>query len=675
MKFLHSWLLEYIIDDDKHKVPQGQAFSDIVSINAFEVEYWEELNQVGIVGAYKDFVYEIDILPNRNHDCLGHYFMAKELATIFNLKVKSIEDVIFENNFKIDIKKQMKIVEDNSSFIKIFDKSACSRFMGAKVSGINVSKSPEQIKYRLESIGQKSINNIVDITNYVQFTFNKPMHAYDSRKVKDFLGVRFANLDEALITLDEREIKLDEKSLIIADNEKVLGLAGIKGGKLSGIKDDTNEVIVESANFNPTLVRKTAQKYDLRTDASKRFENELDNSLTELGLFYTLKLLKDFGGSQVKILEIVDNFPDRNNFQVFSVSVSVDEINNLTGLDLSLEIIQNIFKRFGLDFKINGESFIVSIPNERLDLRIKEDLIEEVLRVYGLNNIKSILPELKNKTGEKKIGLSNKTLYFENKIKNILFNFGFSEIYNYTMRNKGQIEIIKSLSQDKNKLRVNLADGLEEILQKNIFNLPLLDTKELRVFEFGNVFILDKFNKELEERSFCFAIEDNQKNKNYNNLSLEILEKIKAELGLSDISYKVYKNNKGQENCLEVNFSSLIQNLAVRADLRYLAIQDFVSNREVKYKNFPLTPFIVRDIAVWTPKNLEAFNIEKIIRENISLLVKSVKLFDQFEKEDKKSFAFRLIYQDDIKTLTNGEISLEVDKVYQALKASGFEIR
>jgi phenylalanyl-tRNA synthetase beta chain len=190
--------------------------------------------------------------------------------------------------------------------------------MGVKIKNVVVKDSPDFIKCRLESIGQKSINNIVDITNYVQFSFNKPMHAYDENKIstnEDFcLEARFALDGEVMTTLDNKELKLDEKTLVIADSKKVLGLAGIKGGNNSGIEANTKDIILESANFNPTLIRKTVQKYDIRTDASKRFENELADQLCEIGMKETIKLIKEYAtgnteseNSKIEIGEIMDN--------------------------------------------------------------------------------------------------------------------------------------------------------------------------------------------------------------------------------------------------------------------------------------------------------------------------------------------------------------------------------
>ena len=839
MKYLHSWLQDYIVE----KIPTEKEFLNRVSLDAFEVEEIKEIENKKT--QEKDYVYEIKILPNRNHDCLGHYFMAKELSSIFNLTFKKIDSQekinpdleryenqkyleILEKDFSIKLK---KVEEENPENIKtkIFDKKSCTRFLSCKIKNIFIKESPDFLKYRLESIGQKSINNMVDITNYIQFTFNKPLHVYDAKKIKDYLECSFAKNGENFTTLDEKNLILDDKTLIIKDEEKILGLAGIKGGKSSGVEKDTSEIILESANFNPNMIRKTSQKYNLKTDASKRFENGLDDSLIDISIIETLRLIKKYAtkneNQDLEIEYIEDNFPNRKlNSWIYKVSLSQKEINQLLGTNLSKIEIENLFQRLDLDFKYlstkenlenkiqtalnkpyknpssiridapfsfscsslisylyegiympsisidkylwsrdlakknnlekitdlkfgdliftntgeilntgiyyrgveykNGEEvkegvdhlgiylgenkiihssqklkngteiesvedflsnkkligfgrilenleeerFIISIPKERLDLRIKEDIIEELARIYGLENIQSSLPNFKNKKGSQ-----DKRIYFENLLKNLFYKNGFSEIYGYSLQNKGKIEILKSVAEDKNKLRENLRDGIEEIIEKNIFNLPLLEIKELKIFEFGNCFTILEDGVAKEWRSLCMAMDDGKKNKNYLLEKENILNQIKNILNLKDIKYVEIKNKNQKENCLEINFDDLILDLKVEDE--YVDLMDEAINKDIKYKIFWTTPFIVRDVACWCGVETKKEDIEKIIQDNISALCVSINLFDEFEKDNKKSFAFRLIYQDEKRTLTDEEINKETEKIYEKLKENNFEIR
>lgn len=829
MKYLHSWLQDYI----EEKIPKGEDFVKVISTNAFEVEEYFEIENKNAKNESekKDFIYDLNVLPNRAHDALSHYYMAKEVATLFGFRLKTPSPLrgASPKEANPSIGEGVQRTEGVNDFIKISDSKSCTRFMGCKVKNILVKESPEFIKYRLEAIGQKSINNIVDITNYVQFSFNKPMHAYDadlvSAKDNICLEARFAKAGEKMTTLDNKELELDEKTLVIADAKNVLGLAGIKGGKYSGISNETKNIVVESANFNPTLIRKTSQKYNLKTDASKRFENEIADELVEIGMIETLKLIKEYasdGNTEVVIGEIVDNFPKEklNNWK-YKVSVSLFEINKLIGINISKSDVENIFNRFGFSYKYistkeniedliknvlnkpyknpssmredapeafscsslisylyegvympsisidkylyskeagkeikdksdlrfgdlifintengkvyfegveyrkgekveagvdhvgmyvgddkvlhssrsleNGteieslenflnkgkfvgygrvlenleeERFVLTIPEERLDLRIKEDLIEEVARVYGLNNIKSEIPNLNRK------GKLSKRGYFANKVKNILFKNGFSEVMNYSLRNKGDIEILKSVAQDKNYLRNNLSNGIEEAVQKNIFNMPLLNLNEIKIFEFGNCFTTNEEGIEKEWTSLAIAIDDGKKNKNYTEIKNNILEEIKNTLGVNGIKIVENKNDKQKENRFEINFDELIKDLKEGDEFIDLGEME---NGDVRYKSFSLMPFIVRDIAFWTGEESNEEDLIKIIKENISDLCISVTLFDKFEKEidgvKKKSFGFRLIFQDKERTLTDEEVNAEADKVYIALKEKGFEIR
>lgn len=765
MKYLHSWLQEYIED----VLPTNKDLIDKISINAFEVEevitltvnrefldtldsdkdlntnQKDSINQKDNIDqnidVNYDFVYEIKTLPNRNHDALSHYFMAKELATIFNLKIRTPE--VLKPNFKIlnkqnILNKQETVVNiitasDNSVIIK--DSQACTRFMGCEIKNVIVGPSPKLIKYRLESIGQKSINNIVDITNYVQFSFNKPMHAYDRDLIiKDGvlkLEARFAQHGEVLHTLDNRELTLDDKTFVISDSKNVLGLAGIKGGKYSGISENTRDIFLESANFAPALIRKTSQKYNIRTDASKRFENEIADELCEIGMLETVRLIQKYcteretnnnftnieNTKSLQIGDIIDNWPNLNKAKNRpEVKVSLSEINNKIGLSLSQLEVENIFRRFNFDFKVENQEFVILPQIERLDLYIKEDLIEEVARVYGLNNIKSVLPELKNKDGNLKIGKPYKRLFFENKIKNILFKYEFSEVYNYSLRDRGDITLIKSVSQDKNKLRNNLYEGMQETAQKNIFNMPLLDKSEIRIFEFGNVFKLRDINYKnknvlapedvIEERHLCILIDDGKKNKSYKEIINKIIEDIKTDLsqyitstnietlniGTSDfespnvesfikVDIVEFKNNNNLFNCIEINFDKLISDLSSHEE--YISLDQNIVSREIKYQNFSLMPFIVRDIAFWCETDTNKDDVYKLLIQNKGDLCVFVKLFDEFEKDfeidgnikRKKSLGYRFIYQDDNRTLSDEEVNVYTDKVYEILKTKGFEVR
>lgn len=794
MKFSKNWLQEYIVE----QLSDNKTLEKELNSKAFEVE--EITDYISEDGKYSDTIFDIKILPNRAHDALGHLGLARELATIldFKLNKEKIEKEISSGYQKdSDIKK----VE-----VEVVDAKACSRFMSVRIDGVMVEQSPEWLKNKLESIGQKSINNIVDITNYVQFTLNKPMHAYDARDIEEKIVVRFAKDGEMLDTLDDKNLELNSKTLVIADNKKPLGLAGIKGGKYSGIKSDTTSIIIESANFNPVLIRKTSQKYNLKTDASKRFENGISDELVAEGLYMTINEIKKLFPN-AKVSEVTDT--NSNQKSPYYVGVTLEEINNVLGSNYDQSDVENILKRFnfkyekistlnfirdniekvlGAEYKnpssmridapkyfscsslvsylyrgvwmpslsvdkyvfckkiskeelqygdlifansgegkiryesveympgtkveegidhvgiyignnevlhatklegktliqtledfakprkivgydrvcdnLDEERYVIEIPHERLDLRIKEDMIEEIGRVIGYDNLIPTLPKLE------KLGKINKRLYYQNIVRNILNKRGFSEVMNYSLSSEGEIKLSKSAS-DKTKLRSTIGEGLAEAMNKNIYNMPLLHVAEVRMYEFGNVFRIDKENENqvVEINYLSIGVDDGKKKSDYAALVDQLLIEIKQALGVEQI---VYSDRNLKPYAIGINFDHLIQDLP--EPLQNVYLEGF-ENNHTKYKPFSQMPFIVRDVAFWCDEGVDKLEILGLIKENAGDLCISVSTFDEFIKDGKKSLGYRLIYQADDRTLTDDEVNGYAENVYKVLKEKGFEIR
>jgi phenylalanyl-tRNA synthetase beta subunit len=781
MKFSLKWLQEY----NKEKLPDSKKLEEVVTFNAFEVE---EIIQVG-----NDSIFDIKVLPNRAHDALGHRGMARDIAAL-------------AGNTFVDPNEYYNGTEDTAVLTPVIsteDVKACTRFMSVRIDGIQVTESPEWLKERLNAIGQKSINSIVDITNYVQFSLNKPMHAYDAALiVGNSLHARFAHAGEKLTTLDDKELKLDMDTLVIADNEKPLGLAGIKGGKFSGISSSTASIILESANFNPTLIRKTSQKYGIRTDASKRFENEISDELVEDGLRMTIALVQKLNQG-AKVGEIVDVW-NRKPWN-YVVSVSTAEVNSHIGTSYSDSEIGEVFDRLGFttrkatakaiveeqmrkvgnatyknpssmradapqefscsslisflfagiwqpsisidkyayaekvaeserkwgdlvfsntgegkiryetvtflpgtkvesgidhvglyvgDNKVfhiskssgtviteelstaksfeNGilyartvdvdeERFFVTIPHERLDVRIKEDLIEEVARVKGLSTIKGVLPKID------RVGVPHKRLYYENKIKNILHAQGFSEIMTYSFGDVGEVEIVKGLATDKTKLRSSLSGGVEKAFQMNMLNAPLLNIQTVKMYEFGNV-----FTKTDERRHLALAIDDGKKKSSFTEEVDMILSQIKRDLGVEDLQYETVS---AKPYVVELDFDTLIESLPEPTSYEPLSRD----KTAITYQSISPYPFIVRDIAVWVPRGVSWEDIHALALQINSPLVIRIDCFDTFEKEvegvKKTSYAFRFVLQAKDRTLTDAEANEVADKMYSLLKEKGYEVR
>lgn len=781
MKYLKSWLQDYV---EEH-LPADAVIIDALNKKAFEVEGTETK---GV-----DTIFDIKVLPNRAHDALGHVGMARELATDLAL------------TFKLPVFSYESVPTLSKPQVEIDDIKACTRFMSVRVDGVKVTETPQLIKERLEAIGQRSINNIVDITNYVQFTLNKPMHAYDARSIEGTLRARSAHADEVLTTLDDKELALNTKTLVIADDKKVLGLAGIKGGKFSGVKDDTTSVIIESANFAPALIRKTAEKYGYKTDASRRFENGIANSLVEDGLTMTVALLKEFCGAEVTVSEVVDIYPKHDT--PYYVGVSLSEVNAVLGGEYKEKVVLSAFKKLGFEYKklvphdyiealypkligatyknpssmredapnafscsslvsylyrgvwmpsisidkyvfskkiskddlrfgdliftnsgeghiyyesleflrgtkveegidhvgmylgdnkvlhatkvkgevlvegieafstsrtivgygriledMHEERYVITVPNERLDIRSKEDLIEEAGRIIGYDTLTPTLPSLS------RTGLPHKRMYYENKIKNVLVAHGFSEIYTYTFGNIGVVKLTKGLAKDKEKLRTNLGAGVLNALSMNLHNVPLLAIDTVRIFEFGNVFTNDS-----ETRHLSIAIDDGKKKSLFTDEVDFALAAIKKSLGAEKIHCDTVSS---KPYCIEINFDELIKNLPDPTTYEPI-------NTSTTFSAFtPLSvyPFITRDVAMWVPTSTTWESVHAFLVQDAHSLITRMYLFDTFTKKgddgvERKSIAFRIVFQSYEKTLTDEEVNSVMEPITKSLLDKGYEIR
>jgi len=801
MKFSHKWLNEYFEED----LPQIKDLGEILTFHAFEID--------GIEGDLID----IDVLPNRTHDCFCYQGIAKEISVLTGLKLKSLD-----KNF--EVKKGLNSFDYIS--LKVEDSNLIPRATKRLVQNVKVGESPDWLKEKLESIGQKSINNIVDVTNYVMWETGQPVHAFDFDKIaegekgiKEF-NIRRAEAGEKITTLDGQEFELDEETIVIADKEKALDIAGTKGGIVSGIDENTKNVVLSVCNFNQTNIRKTSKKLNLRTDASTRFENGISPDKVGEAMERLSQLVFEIAEGEVSE-DVLDEYPRKANF--FKVGVSVAEINRLLGLSLSGEEVENIFNR--LDFKYekvnpidrvlelaptlegksyklgasvtydapnkfdcssftaylfaqagigiprvsvdqyvwgkeisegdlqagdliffntekgkihketleflkgtkveegidhvvlymgptspagrerkiihaslkngdngsvliedlnnfkyfknivgyrrisdNSERFVITAPHERLDLRIKEDLIEEVGRIYGYRNIESAPVE---KIFEPKI---NKKFYYINKIKNILIQEGFDEVYTYTFRDKGNVEVKKPQASNLNKLRTNLSDSLQKNLEMNIKNAPLLGMEEIKIFEIGKVFeSLDK-----EYWSLAIGVEVVKKSKKSAIVREGILQKViillQKTLQTNNIDLETGFPS-GKEGVWEIDLSEVIEQLPEPKN--YEDVLKLDSEETVIFKKISQYPFMLRDIAVWVSNESTSEDLLNLIKENAGELLVQTKLFDTYapEGEDKTSFAFNLIFQSQEKTLTDEEINGVMDKINKEIEVRGWEVR
>ncbi len=625
MKISYNWLQNYF----KEKLPTPEKISEGIIFHSFEVEEVEEIKN--------DTIFDIKILPDRAHDCLSHWGIAKEISAIFDLKIKNKEYKVFESkqtNLKIEIQDEK-----------------CLRYMGRVIRNIKVTESPIWLKEKLNAIGQKSINNIVDAANFVMFDLGQPIHSFDLDKLEsEKIIIRNGVLGEKLTTLDNKEVNLDESILVISDEKDPLVIAGIKGGTKAEVDNNTKNIVIEVANFNPTTTRKTAKKINILTDAVKRYENEISSELAEIAMNSIAEMIVSLSGGEVE--NIVDIYPKKVE-QRFVV-VSVNYINKRLGSFFSKEEIESVWKKLNFTYTEDNGEFKIEIPYLRIDLVYPYDLVEEVIRILGYDRLEEKLPEFKL---ESKINESfSKMLQAREK----LLSDGYSEVMTYAFRDKGEVEVLASAS-DKKFLRTNLTDGLLESLKLNQLNAPLLEMKEIKIFEIGTVFFKDREEMHVaynEKKPTSTRGDSSTRGGNIVEVLLEDFV-----LKTSDIF------SSGPRSSSQIVSPSEIE---ARPDHSEKASDAFK-----KFVPWSIYPFISRDVAVWMPEGESKDELKKILIENGSeLLVKEPYLFDSFTKDGKTSYAYRLVFQSYDRTLTDIEVSDIMTKINQKIvEKTNWQIR
>ena len=508
----------------------------------------------------------------------------------------------------------------NSDSLKIdIQTKNCRRYMGRIVRGIKIGPSPLWMVKYLEAIGQRSINNIVDATNIVLFDVGQPTHCFDLAKIKNNIVVRQAKDQEEMTTLDNKSLKLTEKDMVITNSENILAIAGIKGGKIGEVDKDTKDIVLEVASFEPVSVRKTAQSINIFTDARKRFENDLSPEICDYAMQELSSLILEMCKDAL-FEEIVDVYPLKQNKK--ELEFSLKRISNILGLEINENTVEDILNRYNFEYKKEGEKFNISVPYLRLDLLNEEDMAEEIGRIIGYDKVLPKISTIKNKWEPQQNETYSKIYLARNK----LLNEGYSEIMSYSFRDKGKVEVMQSAS-DKKFLRENLSDGLAESIKLNQINAPFLEVDKIKIFEIGTV-----FQKGKEEIHVAFG---------------------------------------DKKEIKEMSLDSFVKDITP-----YLATKS-ENNIEGKFKMWSLYPFIMRDIAVWMPENEDPTSISNLLKENgTNILVKDPYIFDSFTKNNRTSYAFRLIFQSYDRTLTDIEVNALMEKITSKIKENpNWELR
>ena len=597
MKVSRAWLQTYF----DTPLPDTQALSDALTFHAFEIEE--------TVGDMLD----VKVLPNRAADCLSHRGIAKELSAILNLPLKT-DPLRQPLPYRDIVSPYLTVeIEDSNGFDKL-TAGKCLRYMGAVVRGVKVRPSPSWLKEALEAVGQRSVNNIVDATNYVMLDIGQPLHAFDAKGISSIL-VRDAREGEKMTILSGEEYTVPKGTLLItnAGTSEAIGIAGVKGGKAAEVTAATADLIIESANFDGTSIRRTAQVLKLSTDASQRFQNRPSPELCAYGIREVLALIQKIAGGE--IAEVVDEYPARPQ-ESWNVSVSLAKMNGILGSRFTKKDVADVFTRLGLEVRVDGDTFTVTPPFERTHLTNPEDLVEEVGRIIGYDKLQAT--ELPFDSAQ---GKPDQACYRGiEKIKDELVVRGFTEISTQSFARKGDVVLANPLDKSKPALRKSLKENMREAFERAKYAAPLVlpPNQKPRLFEIGTV-----FTKAGEE------------------LAIETSEPV------SDLPKKI----QNDENYEPPQY------------------------RLGAYQPFSVYPFIVRDIALWMPAGTDDGLTKSLIQENTSELLVRLDQFDRFEKEGRVSLAFRLVFQSNERSLTNEEVNGVMERIYEALKKAGFEVR
>ncbi len=623
-----------------------------------------------------DGVIDFELTANRG-DLLSILGMAYEVGAIYDKPVKTIDLSHNETGYNLTHSFKVDIQTDN-----------CSLFLAKKVENVTIKESPAFIKNRLIASGIRPINNVVDISNYVMLEVGQPLHFYDADKLGNKLIVRMAENGEKLTTLDEVERSLDENDIVIATEQSAIGLAGVMGGLTTEVENYTKNVIIESAIFDGVKVRKTSKKI-VRSEASNRFEKGLDPNRTYMAVERACHLLEKYADATIISGICVYDRTDKQDKEIF---VTVDNINDVLGTKLSEDDVIDVFKRLKFTGYAEDGNIRVLVPRRRLDVNIKEDLIEEVGRIYGVDNIKGTLPSLPIKAGS----YDKTTREIRNKMSSLGLNetltyvlVGEDEADKFTSDTFANLKLLDPLTEERNTLRYSLIPSLLKTYEYN----KARNIKDVSIFEIGKGFF-KKGEEYGENKKLCVLMSGefylglgNRQNVDFYIIK-GIAEEVLDFLGYGNRYSFVHMINPVSEfhpgQCADISVNNDV--VGVVAKLHPQVTKDDVYVMEInldkllakrtgkmKFKEISKFPSIKKDLAFVMNKNIESKDIETVIKKAAGSLLTNIEVFDVYTGEnvgeDEKSIAYSLTFMDAKKTLTEEEVSVVFDKVIEMVES------
>ena len=624
----------------------------------------------------EDFIFDISLTPNRA-DAASHLGVARDLKSVLNISSINLPKV----NLSESNSKKLKLE------VKVQDSSACPRYSGILISEVEIKDSPKWLQNNLQSIGLKPINNIVDITNYILHSFGQPMHAFDYDKIKSKkIKVQFLKEGTKFSTLDGVKRELKNEDLMICDDKTPLCIAGVLGGESSEVKNKTKNIFLESAYFNPKLVRKSSQNHQISTDASFRFERGTDPNITVYSLKIAAKMIKELSGGKIAS-KIIDIYPKKIKNTV--LQLDINRVNKLIGISIPKKEMIKILNSLEINSKNINDSLVeLSIPPYRTDVKREADIVEEILRIYGYNNI-----NLSKHLGSEFLSKPSKAKIEEDFVKNIinlLISNGYYEITtnsltsirfieNEKLWNKNDsIEMINKLSEEHGVLKTHLLFTSLEVIKYNLNRKQ----KNLKLFELDKTYKKEKSSYRENKKLGIYLVGNNYEdhfNKQNKDSSIndikDIVHKVLQKTKINNYSQKEFKDSFFKNGILIKKDKNEIAKIGQLSEeiKKQFEISENIFYAEIDWKNLydnskeqllykPVSKFpeVQRDLSLILDKSVKFSDIENIVEKNKLNLIKKIHLYDIYEGKNinnKKAYAIRFILQDDNKTLDEKSIN------------------
>lgn len=675
MKISLEWLREFVkVDRDPRQVAEDLTMAGL------EVEGLEDTDG--------DTILELSVTPNRP-DWLSHLGVARELSALYGLKVKIPDQTVEEKGVPVEA----------MSSIDIEDPGGCSRYSGRVITGVTIGPSPPEVAKRLESLGVRSISNVVDATNYVMLELGQPLHAFDyHRLAENRIVVRRARDAEVLRTLDGQERVLDGEDLLICDGLGPVALAGIMGGENSEVSDETVDLLLESAHFDPTSIRKSAKKLGLATEANYRFERGTDPSGTVRAVNRLARLIHEWSGGSV-CAGVLDAHPRVEGER--KVAFTMGAVRDYLGLSIEDRKVKSILAGLGLKpAKESRDRWSVTVPGYRRDIAIEEDVIEEVARIHGYQEIPVTMPE--GRTVPVSPARREKVLRAAG---GVLEGMGFSEAINFSFISARELEelgvtggpdpvrLLNPISEEMEVMRTSLLPGLLSSLRNNISRR----IEDVRLYEAGRVFLPCTACSISEERMRIASVMTGnrirktwyQEGRGADFFDIKgTVESLIRSLGISEVSFQEMETpylQPGQSAWVMIGDRSVgpVGTLHPRIREKY-DIKDWAGCFELDldpieenalghtpYRSLPRYPAVLRDLALLAPVGVPALEIEAVLSETGTDLA-DIRLFDLYQgkgiAEGFRSLAYSLAFQSHDRTLTDEEVDASVDRILKELK-------